>query len=71
MVLYHRTTRTALVLNPMASWLWGLLRAPRTTGDLVASVKEQFPAVAEDRAGADIAALLDDLLRQGFVAREG
>jgi hypothetical protein len=69
-VLYHRTTRNALVLNPMATWLWELLGVPRTAGDLVAEIRGAFPAVTEQRAGTDLAALLDDLVRHGVVARE-
>ena len=69
-VLYHRTTRSALVLNPMASWLWQLLEVPRTAGDLVAAIRGEFPAVTEERAGIDLAALLDDLVHHEVVARE-
>ena len=42
-VLYHRATRSALVLNPMATWLWELLGVPRTAGDLVAEIRVSFP----------------------------
>jgi hypothetical protein len=69
-VLYHRTTRNALVLNPMATWLWELLGVPRTTAYLVAAIRGEFPEVTEQRAGKDLAALLDDLVRHGVVARE-
>jgi hypothetical protein len=69
-VLYHRTTRSALVLNPMATWLWGLLGVPRTASDLVDEVRGRFPSVTEERAGVDLVALLDDLLRHDVVARE-
>jgi hypothetical protein len=69
-VLYHRTTRSALVLNPMATWLWELLGVPHTAGALVAEICGAFPAVTEQRAGTDLAALLDDLVRHGVVARE-
>jgi coenzyme PQQ synthesis protein D (PqqD) len=69
-VLYHRTTRNALVLNPMATWLWELLGVPRTTAYLVAAIRGAFPEVTEHRAGKDLAALLDDLVRHGVVARE-
>lgn len=69
-VLYHRTTRNALVLNPMATWLWELLGVPRTAGDLVVEIRGAFPAVTEERAATDLAALLDDLIRHKVVARE-
>ena len=69
-MLYHRTTRSALVLNPMATWLWELLGVPRTAGDLVAAIRDEFPAVTEQCVGTDLAALLDDLVRHGVVARE-
>jgi len=69
-VLYHRDACNALVLNPMATWLWSLLRVPRADGELVAEILAQFPAVSEDRARADLASLVAELLRQGFVTRE-
>ena len=69
-VLYHRRTRSALVLNPMATWLWELLGVPRTADDLVAQIRGEFPAVTGQRAGTDLAVLLDDLVRHGVVARE-
>jgi hypothetical protein len=69
-VLYHRTTRSALVLNPMATWLWQLLGIPRTAAALVAEIRDAFPDVTEQRARTDLAALLDDLVRHGVVAQE-
>ena len=69
-MLYHRTTRSALVLNPMATWLWELLGVPCTASDLVAEIRRAFPTVTEERAGADLAALLDEFLRHGVAARE-
>jgi hypothetical protein len=69
-VLYHRTIRSALVLNPMATWVWSLLGTPRTSAELVGTIRARFPDVAEDRAGADLAVLLDDLLRQAFIQRD-
>jgi hypothetical protein len=54
----------------MATWLWELLGVPRTASDLVAEIRGAFPAVTEERAGADLAALLDEFLRHGVAARE-
>ena len=69
-VLYHRSTRSALVLNPTATRLWALLDVPRTTGDLVAELRERFPDVTEEQASVDVVALLDDLQRKGLVASD-
>ena len=69
-VVYHRVTRSALVLNPMATWLWTLLATPRTVGDLLEEIRKHFPTVAEARARTDLLALVDDLLRHRVVARE-
>lgn len=62
--------KRSLVLNPMATWLWELLGVSRTTGDLVAEIRGRFPTVTEERAGADLAVLLDELLQHEVVARE-
>ena len=69
-VLYHRTIRTALVLNPMATWLWGLLETPRTADELVNEIRRHFPDVTEERAASDLSTLLDDLVQRGMLTRE-
>lgn len=60
-VLYHRRSRHALVLNPTASWIWTLLVEPMSVTGLVTELRRRHPAVSLDRAERDVTALLDDL----------
>ena len=64
-VLYHRTSRTALVLNPTGSHLWERLVTPASTEDLTAALRERFPALAREDALRDVSAFVDELTRHG------
>lgn len=62
-VLYHRGTRQALVLNPSGSYLWRLLDEGRTAGALAAALAVHYPGLDAGRAAADVAAFLAELGR--------
>ncbi len=64
-VLYHRTSRTALVLNPTGSHLWARLAAPASTEDLTGALRDRFPALAREDALRDVSAFVDELTRHG------
>jgi hypothetical protein len=64
-VLYHRGSRTALVLNPTGSWLWEGLVASATAPDLAVRLRERFPDLTPDDAARDVGLFLDELLRHG------
>jgi hypothetical protein len=66
-VLYHRTSRSALVLNPTGSHLWERLAVPATLPDLAAALREKFPALSGEDARRDVVAFLDELTRHGAV----
>jgi Coenzyme PQQ synthesis protein D (PqqD) len=66
-VLYHRTSRTALVLNPTGSRLWERLATPASPEDLMAALREQFPELTRDDALRDVSAFLDELTRHGTI----
>ena len=67
MVLYHRTARTALVLNPTGSHLWDRLGTPAALPDLAAALREKFPALSAEDACKDVAVFLDELTRHGAI----
>jgi len=71
LVLYHRGTRKALVLNPAGSWLWEQLVAGRTADQLADALIERWPAIGRDRASADAAAFLDELGRHDMLSATG
>ena len=71
LVLYHRGTRKALVLNPTGSWLWEQLAAGRTTDQLANALIERWPAIGHERASADAAAFLDELGRHDMLSAAG
>ena len=64
-VLYHRTSRAALVLNPTGSYLWERLARPSTTEDLTAALRDRFPALAGEDALRDVSAFVDELAHHG------
>ena len=69
-VLYHRVTRTAVVLNPPGGVLWRELATSRTVSDLAAGLHRQFPSVPADDAERDVHAFLDDLARHALVSHQ-
>lgn len=67
-VLYHRVTRTAIVLNPTGAWMWQRLMDPRTATDLAREMRERHPSLAADQAERDVAAFLADLVKHAMVS---
>jgi hypothetical protein len=64
-VLYHRTSRTALVLNPTGSHLWTRLDRPSSPEDLTVALQARFPALSPEDASRDVSTFLDELIRHG------
>jgi hypothetical protein len=52
--------------NEIASGIWQLLAARRTTDEVITWVQERYE-VSEERARADVAGFLDELRKQGLV----
>jgi hypothetical protein len=67
-VLYHRVTRTAIVLNPTGGWMWQQLAEPRTAADLVRDMRERYPSLGLDDAERDVSAFLADLVTHAMVS---
>ena len=69
-VLYHRRSKCALVLNPTASWIWTRLREATSLDGLVIALTHQYPDLPVEQARTDVKVLLEELLAQGvLVAR--
>jgi len=66
-VLYHRRSRHALVLNPTGSWIWELLLEPTSVPVLVSELRRHYQDVPVDQLERDVTALLDDLRGRGMV----
>ncbi len=66
-VLYHRLSRTAVVLNPTAGWMWERLDASRTAADLVGDLRQRYPSLSLEDAARDVEAFLADLDRHALV----
>jgi len=60
-VLYHRDSGDALVLNPTGSLLWQLLATPNTTRDLAAGLHARFPPLTAQQALSDASDFIDAL----------
>jgi hypothetical protein len=69
-VLYHRVSKAALVLNPTGSWMWQRLAAPQTATGLAQDLRKRFPSVSLEDAERDVNAFLADLTQHAMVARE-
>jgi hypothetical protein len=66
-VLYHRVSRSALVLNPTGSRLWERLATPASPQDLTAALQARFPALSGEDALRDVSSFLDELTRHGAI----
>ena len=58
------------VLSPVAEFIWSLLEEPRTFGELLGSVTDEFEVDAEV-AGPDIVEFLRELENHHFLLMEG
>jgi hypothetical protein len=67
-VLYHRVTRTALVLNPIGTLMWERLARPCDAAELVSDLRTRLRAVAQSDAERDVAAFLRDLSQHAMVS---
>jgi hypothetical protein len=61
-VLYHRTSRAALVLNPTGSWIWEQLSVPQTSAALADGLRRRYPSLSDDQAQRDVDTFLIDLV---------
>lgn len=67
-VVMHVDTGVSYSLNKVGAWIWEQLAAPAGLAELCGGLTERFE-VTEDRARADIEALLADLERTQLVIR--
>lgn len=67
-VLYHRLSRTALVLNPTGTWIWDQLAMPRPAAELANGLAARFQSLDEAQAARDVAAFLADLSNHAMVS---
>ena len=68
LVLFHARGDKALVLNPTGAWLWSRIAAAPSAERLCALLREQFPAVTDEQARADVRAFLAELQGHGLLA---
>ncbi len=69
-VLYHRSSRKAVVLNPVGSWLWTCLSAPQTVEALAGKLQNKYSSLTSERAANDVSAFLNDLLQHEIIRIE-
>ena len=67
-MLYHRTSRAALVLNPTGSWMWQQLANARTADALANDLRGRFPKLSDDDARRDVEAFLAELAHHAMVS---
>ena len=57
-------------LNEVGSTIWNVLSQPRTTGDIVASVEQEFEADRQ-RIAHDVGSFLTEMVSAGLVSATG
>lgn len=67
-VLYHRVSGSAIVLNPTASLLWKELEHEGDSAGLAATLQKKFPSVDQSRIESDVATCLTDLASHQLVS---
>ena len=67
-VLYHRGSRTSIVLNPTGAWLWQELSQPRRIEELVKKLNARFPTVSADQAARDVDAFVSDMVKHDLLS---
>ncbi len=67
-VLYHRGSKKALVLNPTGSFLWARLDGPRSKDELTGFLLERYPALEPARARLDTDAFVAELALHQMLA---
>jgi len=70
-VLYHRQTQKALVLNPTGSRLWEELSTGRSEAELAERLCRAFPGLSAPRAAEDVARYLQQLDEHKLLVVEG
>jgi hypothetical protein len=67
LVLYHRVSRTAIVLNPTGVLIWEHLDGRRNVADLATSLQAHYPTLSHADASRDVDAFLASLVRHAFI----
>jgi hypothetical protein len=68
MVLYHRVSGSAIVLNPSASFLWKELARDSDPAGLAAALHKRFPSVDHSQIESDVKSCLEDLASHQLVS---
>lgn len=66
-VLYHRSDRKAVVLNPTGTLIWPHLSRPQSLADLVSHLQQLFPDVAAAQIEDDLKVYLQELKDQNVL----
>lgn len=69
-VLYHRETQKAIVLNPTGSRLWNELSSPRTESELAEGLCRAYPGLSPAKAAEDVARYLEQLTDHNLLTSE-
>jgi hypothetical protein len=67
-VLYHRVSKSAIVLNPTGSWLWERLEEPRTVAQLTTDLVARFPSLRQEDAERDVTHFLGELTQHAMAS---
>ena len=60
-VVFHKTTKNSIVLNPTGSWIWDQLEKPRSRDWLLEQMTQRHPEVESDTLQKDLEAYLQEL----------
>jgi hypothetical protein len=65
-LLYHPGQTRVIALNPTAALLWNLCDGSRTTGEIVAALREAYPEAAAEIPG-DVEELIATFKEHGAI----
>jgi hypothetical protein len=68
-LLVNPDTAGAMAVNQTGALIWKLIDGRRTTAEITAAVRSDFPD-APDTVAQDVRALLTKLAEEGFIGRE-
>lgn len=66
-VLYHRQSGNAVVLNPTATILWEQLQADAAIDQLAAELSERFAGIEHDTIAEDVRMCLEELRTEQLI----
>ena len=66
-ILYHKSDKKAVVLNPTGAWVWEVITSPHTLDALSELLRGHYPELTQERAKQDLSTYLAELEGQKVI----